>query len=398
MATTVQKLHFTLDETAGALIMTIAQEHLLYGNNIAKALDTITGSLTGCPRDLALDLLRGTKVIYVIEEDGHQMFSVGDKPKKSHIDFPEIDCSEYVQRNSHQIAKQAMHIRTGLNMMLNQMRRYRTCTIDFEYSTIMKFIGGDIEDLLTEVRDNREVSELTFMVKTTKAFIEKSMKTLAIMTFMKKTWAKDFGSDQEFFVFDDYMMEAHANISSVIHVLSDLIMQNYEAIVAEEDDLKSYTDAVREIDEIAKKGIEPVDIMINWSAGWLAPDGTFYGLNGEIANMLHNQIAELLLEAGVIPDTEDNKGNPDNWLHAQGWVKVHGHNILFEGNLNKRARRGENIYMTDTQIDIICKYIHVHHKDVVYCTHQPLTMYMFKALSQGNKFKFYKDYFMGDLA
>lgn len=401
MATTVQHLHFSLDETAGALIMTIAQEHLLYGSNIEKALDTITGSLTGCPRDLALDLLRGTKVIYVIVEDGHQMFSVGDRPKESHINFPELDCSGFAQRNTHQIAKEAMNLRAGLNMVINQMRRYGKCSIDFEYSTIMKFIGGDVEDALTEIRDNREVGELTFMVKTAKAFIEKSLKTLAIMDFMKKTWSKDFESDDEFFMFDDYSQEAHAGIQSVIRVLSDVICQNYADIIAEEDSLKSYTDAVREIDEVAKKGIEPVDIMLNWSAGWLAPDGTFYGLNGEIANMLHNQISEMLKEAGVIPEIEgdeDKNQNPDDWLHGQGWVKVHGHNILFEGNLNKRARRGENVYMTDTQIDIICKYIHVHHKDVVYCTHQPLTMYMFKALSQGNKFKFYKDYFMGDLA
>jgi hypothetical protein len=47
-----------------------------------------------------------------------------------------------------------------------------------------------------------------------------------------------------------------------------------------------------EINKIVSEGIKPVEITDGYNAGWLAPDGTFYGLNGTIANMLHNQIAD----------------------------------------------------------------------------------------------------------
>lgn len=398
MPTTVKHVHFSLGEDAGALLMTIAQEHLMYDNNIPKALDTIMGSLTGCPQDLALDLIRGSKVIYVIEEDGHQYFSVGDRPEKSDIDFPQLDCMGYAERNTKHIAKDAMELRAGINMMMNQIRRNGRCTIDFEYSSIFQFIGGNTEAVLQEIRDTQEVSDLTFMVKTGKAFIEKSMKTLAIIEFMKKTWWKEFESDTEFFMFDDWLATAHANVRNVMSLLGDLMSQNYEQIVAEESSLQSYLDSTKEIEQTIEKGLQPVNIMDNYSAGWLSPDGTYYALNGEIANMLHNQIADALHEQGIIPTVEADGTNYDNWLHAQGWVKIHGNNILFEGNLNKRARRGPNVYMTPTQVQIIYKYIQMLHRGMMKCTHQNISAARFQLFAEGNPDKLYHDYFMGDLA
>ena len=392
-----QTLHFTLDETAGALLMEIAQEHLLYENNIGKAIDTITGSLTGCPKDLALELIHGTKVIYVIEEDGHQFFSVGDRPAESHIKFPKLDCAYYAQRNTNEIAKEAMNLRTGIQSLMNQMRRNGTCTIDFSYASIIKFIGGDAEEVLNTIQYDEEVSEIAFIVRTAKAFIEKSLKTLAIVDFMKKTWYKDFESDEEFFQFIDHLAEAHSDVRTVMQLLGDLMRQNYDQLIAEEADLQAYVDATIEIEDTIKKGLLPVNLMDNYSAGWLSPDGTYYALNGEIANMLHNQIAEALHDQGIIPTVEEDGHNYDNWLHKEGWVKIHGNNILFEGNLNKRAGRGNNVYMTKTQIVMIYKYIQILYMGSMRCTHQQITAPRFQMLAEGNPDKLYREYFLGDL-
>lgn len=59
-------LHFTLGENAGRLLVDIAREHLLYSYNPQKALETITSSLTGCPKDIALDIIIGKLILLVM--------------------------------------------------------------------------------------------------------------------------------------------------------------------------------------------------------------------------------------------------------------------------------------------------------------------------------------------
>ena len=46
-----RKVHFTLGESAGQLIVSIAREHLIYSLNPDKALKAIKDSLVGCPTE-----------------------------------------------------------------------------------------------------------------------------------------------------------------------------------------------------------------------------------------------------------------------------------------------------------------------------------------------------------
>ncbi len=49
------------------------------------------------------------------------------------------------------------------------------------------------------------------------------------------------------------------------------------------------------IEEYHKTELKPVEITEGYDAGWLSPDGDFYGLNRSVGNMLHLNIAERLL-------------------------------------------------------------------------------------------------------
>jgi hypothetical protein len=53
-----ETLHFRVGSDAGLLLMTIAQEHLLYTLNPEKAVKTITESLSGCPVSMALKIIK----------------------------------------------------------------------------------------------------------------------------------------------------------------------------------------------------------------------------------------------------------------------------------------------------------------------------------------------------
>lgn len=83
----------------------------------------------------------------------------------------------------------------------------------------------------------------------------------------------------------------------------------------------------------------PVDIKLNWDAGWLCPKGLFYGTNGHINEMLHNKLANKLQEIGLIDYKETN---PDNWLLERGWTKIHGNWILYEGYLIAKRSKFQN--------------------------------------------------------
>jgi hypothetical protein len=114
----------------------------------------------------------------------------------------------------------------------------------------------------------------------------------------------------------------------------------------------------REIRKTLEPGIKPIDILGGWSAGWLAPNGDYYALNGEISNMLHNQIADALVVAKIIPIKDkdnDIRENPDRWLETNGWVKIHKDWILYDG-WNLANYGGRSVPMTEIQKDKIYRY------------------------------------------
>ena len=105
-------------------------------------------------------------------------------------------------------------------------------------------------------------------------------------------------------------------------------------IVADLDDLSedykieigSWLKLNDNISDLVSHKILPVDITKGYDAGWLSPEGLFYGMNGNMNDMLHIQISDLLKEEGIIPKDEIT---PCGWLEDNGWVKIHGDWILF---------------------------------------------------------------------
>lgn len=102
--------------------------------------------------------------------------------------------------------------------------------------------------------------------------------------------------------------------------------------------------------------IEPVNILDGYDVGWLAPNGDFYGMNGEIANFLHLKIADKLQEKGLIPSDEELTNGKDFWLEQNNWVKIQKDWILYDGYNHKKYFRGDDVPLTDIQKDLIYKY------------------------------------------
>jgi len=121
--------------------------------------------------------------------------------------------------------------------------------------------------------------------------------------------------------------------------------------------------------EFAKNGIIKKDILDGYDAGWLSPDGEFYGANGETSAMIHMNLADQLYDGNstyankMKEDSVSKFGgidSPDYWLEKHGWVKIH-HDDCYGAFIGHRNEEPTPDYPyaynpTDIQIKMICNY------------------------------------------
>jgi hypothetical protein len=368
-------VHFTIGEDMGIRLMEIAQEHLVIDNNPVKAVTVITDSLIGCPVDYALKILKGD-IVLLVDVESQTIIPVERIPEIHDRIFPKIDVVDFMRKKELQIEKHRMNLVSGWKMLENQiLRNKNTFWAGFDYKDIFSFIAGNNEVILDTLRDIEELNHIESLIVVSKQFIEHTMKIQSTIEWMSKTWNEfeTISGHVRNNPWVDYV-EIKQNISScltdVMEVMESVLNLDFQ-FTPVEDNVQKYLNSLKEIDVVMSEGIKPVDIMDNYSAGWLSPEGEFYGLNGEIANMLHNQIANSLQEIGIIPEYEsdeykkyDIKINPDAWLEQHGWVKIHGNNINYGGCLNSQIGK-TNVQMTEKQAKIIAEYITECHAGIM---------------------------------
>jgi len=338
-------VHFRIGADMGIILMQIAHEHLVYENDFNKAVRTYTESFgEQCPEDLLMQLITGDMIILVDEAD--QMFQVVPRGEHPHLDhlYPKLDVAEYAKKIQDEINERCADLKTGLNDLVRKFDGKFLMSFNFSTDAVMRYIYGNDEDMIAEIHDNYELNQWQMLIKLAYEFIETSMKKAEVIRRLSKAT----GVDVEI---DTY------RLTEIMTALQKIAELDFEPM---NDDVQNYIEASKEIGETIEKGIEPVDIMDNYSAGWLSPEGDYYALNGEIANMLHIQIADALQEKGIIPlhevETDGVEINPDSWLEQHGWVKIHGNNVQFGGCLNSKIGL-QNVNMTEKQILLIRDYI-----------------------------------------
>lgn len=122
--------------------------------------------------------------------------------------------------------------------------------------------------------------------------------------------------------------------------------------------------------EFAQNGILKKDIMDGYDAGWLSPDGEFYGGDGETSAMIHMNLAEQIFNAPcniyavrMAKDGVSIMGgieSPEYWLEKHGWIKIH-HDDCYGAFIGHRNEEPTPDYPyaynpTDIQIKMICNY------------------------------------------
>ena len=121
--------------------------------------------------------------------------------------------------------------------------------------------------------------------------------------------------------------------------------------------------------EYIQNGLIKNDIMDGYDAGWLSPDGEFYGANGETSAMIHMNLADQIFDgnstyANKMKEDSISKfggiNSPDYWLEKHGWIKIH-HNDCYGSFIGRRNEKPTPDYPysyipTKIQVNMICDY------------------------------------------
>lgn len=119
--------------------------------------------------------------------------------------------------------------------------------------------------------------------------------------------------------------------------------------------LDQYLESQKKIDE-ALDNFGPVDITKGYDAGWIAPDGNVFALNGTTGNFLHVQLADQIMEYYHFKKPDNLKDFANDYFLAadKGFVKFHHKWVTYEGY--DCIRTDKPVPLTKKQIEAIVKY------------------------------------------
>jgi hypothetical protein len=252
-----QTLHFRVGADMGITLMQIAHEHLEYNQSLFKATRCFTESFGGdVPDEIVKGLLTGEKLLLVDEEN--QMFSVVERAKHMHLDniYPKLDLEAMVAKKHKRMVDRCEDMDETLDVIIDKFRHKKTYRFDFTTDAIVAYIYGDDEVMQEEIRDDYDLNQMETIVRLTRDFIQKSMEFSA-MTGELQGMYPELNLD-----FNTY------ELLTLTQKMQDIAKMNFTYFTeGDSDTLDAYMEAVTSIDASVAKGLEPVDIMDNYSAG-----------------------------------------------------------------------------------------------------------------------------------
>lgn len=331
---------FTIGKGFGQMLQRIAWEKLTEKYNPREAVEIITKSLLGCTEGMAVDILDG-KIILGEDEATHEVLGTPGAGGKF----------------NDWIREQRIHLEEEAKEWVGVLERLRQTIADaggkFEftvrYPELVSYISGCEDAGLLDNPHSGTVEQIKEVVEGANGFFVRVSEVYEVIVWMCDAL------NMSRVILPDPILSMHTILDSLM--CSD---PEVEASIRKQDfqkqRLSEFMENELKIEEYHKTELKPVEITDGYDAGWLSPEGDFYGLNGGADNLLHLNIAERLLASKKIPVKEMR--NPDRWLEENGWVKVHHNWILFYGSFYGKT-------LTEAQIEKLYRYGQVCHQGVL---------------------------------
>lgn len=352
-----ETLSFRVGKGIGKILLDISQEDILSGNT-EKAIENYTNGF-GMNKFHAIQILHN-RLIMEAEDDGLTVYLTDDKNS--------------IKENESNIYNWQSIMEIHDNNLREMRKAYYNICKEFNMHCVNISYGVDFIYQYVELMNNM--------------FDE----------YMKFANAYKFLADNGFI---KHITFVENNIENVLEILYEFYSKNtdYDHLVYDNELLKIKKKMIEGIMttewgiqyfkyEILKKNIDD-----GYDAGWLSPDGDFYGGCGETSAMIHMNLADQLfkkifskndLNLSLFGSTED----PEQYLMRNGWIKIH-HNEIYGVFMNDPD--GEYSYCpTEKQISEICRYADLHWRGKIYTRPQivkptePVSTYK---LRQMDKFK-----------
>ena len=337
------EVNFTIGDGFGKMLYNLAVEKVLEGMNPEAGIKTITEGLIGCPVNYAISVLKGDIFLDVENEN---VILIDNYDELSHPYTPRsIDA--FVKSKSDYYMQQIEDWKPVLAAFRESFTRDNVFLMEkMSASKIFQYFMGEaeIEELFENADDN--------VIVNTKYIAQGVQNCLKLVmdwvTYLRKVH-KMLDVDTTYHI--NAIETQAASLQRCINQIYEMCLRPLER--TDSDLVTRFLDSTHQIDEALSTGIKPVNIEDKYDACWIAPDGTTYGLNGEYANMLHNTIADALIDAGIVSyeSDEEKKYGSHFLLEKRGFVKVHHDNVLFSG-YDDSIRKS----MTAEQVKQLIKY------------------------------------------
>lgn len=333
-------LKFTIGKGFGRMLTNIAWEKLTEKLSPRDAVELITKSFPGCTEGMAVDILDGKITLSEDEATQEVLGTPGEGGKfdrwiKITRAALEVEATEWVETLE------------GLRQTIADAGGEFKFTV--RYPELVSYLSGDKDAGLLDNPHSDVVEQIKGAVEGATNFFVKVSEVYEVIV-----WMCDALNTSRV-ILPDPVLSMHTILDSLM--CSD---PEVEASIRKQDfqkqRLSEYMENEMKIEEYHKTELKPVEITEGYDAGWLSPEGDFYGLNGSVGNLLHLNIAERLLASKRIPVKEMR--NPDRWLEENGWVKVHHDWILFSGSFYGKT-------LTEAQIEKLYRYGQVCHRGVL---------------------------------
>lgn len=310
--------------------------------NPSGAIKLIMDCLGGCSKEQAFKIITGE----------YQLIAVKDG-----VDFiessPDFDVKEWAEDCITYLEERGRSLGADLEKTLKEIVcNNKVLEVEISYSSVINYcINDDINDLITDLTENSDAFfSICSLCKEARGFLEDCHDIFISLSYLKNNF--------EIEIQPDAIISVSSEINNFLKELSNdssyVLNHAFAKKKYMDTQLDKYLEGSKTLAEFsADKPICPVDITSDTDAGWLSPDGLYYGLKGAVANFLHIQIADLLKATHRICPDEDIPA--DTWMARNGWVKIHHDEVYFDGYYQSKCEH-PMVPLTEIQKTRIAQY------------------------------------------